>query len=90
MTWPNISFAAAFALATVAVASPARAELAETPLLEDWLFQAAGQPLDVRATAEVARARELVSRLLRDAPNLDLSVELRELTRLEQRLKAER
>ncbi len=90
MTWPNISFAAAFALATVAVASPARAELAETPLLEDWLFQAAGQPLDVRATAEVARARELVSRLLRDAPNLDLSVELRELARLEQRLKAER
>ena len=55
-------------------------------LQRDWLFQAMGQPLTIRAAKEIDWARQLADRLTRKQPALDLSAELKELDALEKRL----
>lgn len=54
----------------------------------DWLFQAEGQPLDVRARAETGWALALAARLSCDPRTPDLGEQTRELARLSERLNA--
>ena len=62
------------------------AEEAARTLQRDWLFQAMGEPLLVRATREIVWARELAERLARAPEAPDLSAELKELDVLEKRI----
>ncbi|MCX7426711.1 MAG: hypothetical protein NTW96_13930 [Planctomycetia bacterium] len=62
------------------------AEEAARALERDWLFQAMGEPLPLRATKEIAWARDLAERLARGPSAPDLSAQLRELDALEKRL----
>ncbi len=52
---------------------------------QDWLFQAGGTPLAVRATQELGWTRKLAARLAKDARTPDLSVHLKELDELAKR-----
>jgi hypothetical protein len=53
-------------------------------LLEDeWLYQAEGKPLDVRARQEIRWTREMARRLASVPPPTDLSDELEQLDRIE-------
>jgi len=61
-------------------------EEAAAALERDWLFQAEGQALAGRAAHEIAWARELATRLVRNPETPVLAVELAELDRLTQRL----
>lgn len=62
------------------------AEEADRALERDWLFQAMGEPLSLRATKEIAWARNLAQRLARGPNPPSLMAELRELDALEKRL----
>ena len=57
----------------------------EDALRQDWLFQANGQSQGDRAITEIGRARSHAARLNLHAKKPDLSTELAELTRLEER-----
>ncbi|MBN2475324.1 MAG: hypothetical protein JXB62_11985 [Pirellulales bacterium] len=61
-------------------------EEAAAVLRSDWLLQADGRPTPQRALQEIQWTRELAARLQRDPKTPDLSADLAELDRLEQRL----
>ncbi|MHC4504914.1 MAG: HzsA-related protein, partial [Planctomycetota bacterium] len=59
------------------------AEEGESIIVNEWLFQAEGKPLDGRALQEIAWAREMAARLAERDPPPDLGPELAALGRLE-------
>ncbi|MHC4503071.1 MAG: HzsA-related protein [Planctomycetota bacterium] len=57
-----------------------------TPVEEDWLFQAGGNPTPKRVEQEIAWTRELAKRIGRASGELDLGAELKQLGELEEKL----
>jgi hypothetical protein len=55
-------------------------------LVDDWLFQAEGQPLGKRAVQEIGWAREMAERIKRSPGAPDLSADLARLDELQKRL----
>jgi len=63
---------------------------AQAVLERDWLFQAGGERLELRAVREVEWAEELVARLSEKTGTRSLAAELAELGRLRKRLESRR
>ncbi|NQT36242.1 MAG: hypothetical protein HQ581_02070 [Planctomycetes bacterium] len=61
-------------------------ESADAVLVRDWMFQADNRPTRARAQQEIQWARQLASRLSKDAHAPDLAPELAELDDLEKQL----
>ena len=52
-------------------------------LVEEWLFQAEGKPLDRRAAQEIAWARAIADRMVKTDRTVSLDAELTRLSTLE-------
>ena len=76
------------AITSILRVAPARAEDPRSPLEDDWLFQADGQPTAQQCTREIAWARQLAKRLAGSTGAPDLKTDLAALDDLDRQLSA--